>query len=1312
MSMSESTDSSVRSLPLTRMHDEVPHRGRPPVRRIAGSSILIALIVAVAGLMLAASASAEEVNILTKRLGVGELSLTEQSGVGVNQEAGTVYVSDTGHDRVAKFASDGTKLADLATASEPTFLAVDNSPGASHGDVYLVEGGNKVLSKLDALGTPVPTWGTSGRLEGLGEIVGISVDPAGNLFVLNVEGKLRELAPGGSQESECTAHSLPSKASGLAATGKGDLYYIRADGPGVNPGTVAKITSACAAVSEAFASGTKGIAVNEADETVIVSEPGGISSQLAHLASDGTRIGPQIGSGEGAAEGSQLAVDKSNETIYVSHSGYEHEEPRTKFDVAVFTKVEIKPPFVEIKPPTSITGTTAVLHATIDPEAPENNPPPYDVEYRFVCIPGCSGSKLAGSVNASSVSQPVQGTAEHLLPGTKYKVFVTGKNRGGTSRSSEEEFSTSIIAPSIEETHVSAASESTVTIAGIINPGGTETSYRVQYLTRPQFEASGFANAQETPAGVAVGGEGVPVSVLVTGLSPSTSYVARFVASNEVGPATGEEEVVAFMTREVSLLPPSGCLNELFRRVGEPSALLPDCRAYERATPADKNGGGVEGVAGAVQAAEAPDSITFFSQAGIPGGVGAQDYPTFISSRGEESWNTQGLLPPQSIGRRAVYLGLTPGGRYALTAAVTTNADGETLGVGLFRRDLRDGAITTLDPYDTESAASPTPCVVETITACFTLAGASSDGSRIFIESNLRLTKGVLGEETILGQPNLFVWEEGSGKFSLVDRNEAGEPLPEGAFAGAYDWFEPVEEPLAGGPSQHMYAAAINAISVDGSKAFYTERAEAGDGQLFVRQGIGGPAPSSVKVSAYAAGREGPELPATFLEATPDGRYVFFKSRAELTSDSYAGESGSQTQSLFRYDCSTGKLINVTSSAKQKQKNGPGVEGILGTSESGKVVYFVADAALTTKPGPRGSPAVAGEANLYRWIEGSSQPISFIAPLNGGKVGTSGETDSRDWSPMVETEGGVSAAKTARVSADGNAVFFSSHRALTGAPNQSLNCSGVRDECAEFFRYAASAQNGTLSCVSCDPTGASPLGSALIGTAYIEAEDPPERKATPVLSRNLSTDGNRFFFETPNPLVASDDNGAVSCSFKDDEHATCMDVYEWEAPGVGTCPVTTTSVSGGCVYLISSGQSDQASYFADADREGKNVYFFTTSQLVPVDTDHLFDVYDAREGGGLAAQHETPVPPCRTREACQAQRVAAEPASTPGSSTFVGPQNLAAPKPCKKGQVRKHGKCVKKPKKQHHKKKGHKKKGHKKKGHKKKRAGGGAGGKK
>ncbi len=148
------------------------------------------------------------------------------------------------------------------------------------------------------------------------------------------------------------------------------------------------------------------------------------------------------------------------------------------------------------------------------------------------------------------------------------------------------------------------------------------------------------------------------------------------------------------------------------------------------------------------------------------------------------------------------------------------------------------------------------------------------------------------------------------------------------------------------------------------------------------------------------------------------------------------------------------------------------------------------------------------------------------------------------------------------------------------------------------------------------------------------------------------------------------------------------DVYEWEAPGSGGCTRPT-----GCVGLISSGRAEGGATFLDASADGSDAFFLTDGSLVPSDTG-VRDVYDARVGGGYPIS--TPVIPC-VGDACQPLPPTPE-APSAGSQRSKPSGNLppATFKPlhCKRNQVKKLGRCVKKP--QHHKKKKHKKAAHKK----------------
>jgi hypothetical protein len=134
-------------------------------------------------------------------------------------------------------------------------------------------------------------------------------------------------------------------------------------------------------------------------------------------------------------------------------------------------------------------------------------------------------------------------------------------------------------------------------------------------------------------------------------------------------------------------------------------------------------------------------------------------------------------------------------------------------------------------------------------------------------------------------------------------------------------------------------------------------------------------------------------------------------------------------------------------------------------------------------------------------------------------------------------------------------------------------------------------------------------------------------------------------------------------------------VYEWEANGTGSCK--SVAQNGGCLYLVSTGKSRDASFFSDADENGDNVFIFTTSQLVRQDGDGLMDVYDARVEGGLASQNQVAEVPCESQESCPDPPKAPPSTGAPTSQNFSGPGSPPV-KRCPKGKIRRRGKCVSK----------------------------------
>jgi hypothetical protein len=367
---------------------------------------------------------------------------------------------------------------------------------------------------------------------------------------------------------------------------------------------------------------------------------------------------------------------------------------------------------------------------------------------------------------------------------------------------------------------------------------------------------------------------------------------------------------------------------------------------------------------------------------------------------------------------------------------------------------------------------------------------------------------------------------------------------------------------------------------------------------------------------------------ATFLTAAVDGSRVLYAKGGDIYEDDLA--AGNVTTEL-------------TSGAE--------LLGIAGASEDASYVYFVAKGVLA-------ADATAGSSNLYLHHAGVT---TFIATL-----GTETEEDGGPyaghgglpWQPSI-------GSRTAQASPDGTGLVFMSTQSLTGYDNRNGN--GEPEQ--EVFVYEA--DTGSLSCVSCSPSGEG-LNDDFGGSAGFIAVS----LRNTYQPRVISDGGERVFFGSMRALVPQDTNNTA-------------DVYEWEGDGTGSC-----TSSKGCVYLMSDGKSANPSFFLDASADGSNVFFVASAQLVPGDQNDVYDVYDARIGASQPVS-----PPVCTGSGCQGAPAAPPVFATPSSVTYAGVGNFSAPvratavkkatpKPKPKPKKKKKKKKRKKKKKKHESRKG------------------------
>jgi len=776
------------------------------------------------------------------------------------------------------------------------------------------------------------------------------------------------------------------------------------------------------------------------------------------------------------------------------------------------------------------------------------------------------------------------------------------------------------LAPVVSGETVTNVTSTSARLQALVNPKGNQTRYTFQYITDAAYQANEaterFAGATEAPAGGALieGSAPLAVSASITGLAPDTTYHYRVFATNHCAPAEAEK-----------LCPGLGVEKSFHTFAAQPPG-LPDSRAFELVSPAQKHGGEVYPAEPSVSSCplrecKPGDANRHFPLQSTPDGdgivyggtpfsfsEGAVIENQYLARRSPAGWQTANLTPGAMTSKGGGgYMAFDP----ALTRALleqrnfTLSPSAPAEYANLYLQQTADPL--ALAPLLSQPPPNRTPGPgAEELK--LTYAGASTDLSRIFFAANDELNgEGAGGSEKAA---NLYEWS--GGQLHLVNLAPGDTEAIPGALFGAGTLLEKDPASVLGPNLSH-------AISDDGRRVFWSSKA----GQLYVR--IDGAQTQEVKD------------PGIFLSAAADGSKV-------LLND--------------------GCLYDLQAEACEDLTQGKGgFLGIAGQSDDLSHIYFADTAALA--PGaeanaceraPPGGPLREEEeagkipagfgCNLYAWHEGTT---SLIATVHFESKG--------DWANYAPR-------RTAEASPDGRWFAFRSLAPLTGYDNTGpcLPISGTVNflpgPCQEVFLYDSAS--GDLSCASCNPSGASPLGDAILRRT-------PGASSNDLAQPRYLTDAGRLFFDSRDSLSPFDTNGGVE------------DVYEFKAQGAGGC-----ERDGGCVTLISAGRSGVDSNLLAIDESGRNVFFTSRDQLVGADQDEQIDLYDAREGGGFPAQGA--VGECQG-ESCQPP-LSPPDHPTPATSVPAGEGNVekAARKACPKGKVRKKGKCVKKHRaKNHHK---------------------------
>ena len=481
---------------------------------------------------------------------------------------------------------------------------------------------------------------------------------------------------------------------------------------------------------------------------------------------------------------------------------------------------------------------------------------------------------------------------------------------------------------------------------------------------------------------------------------------------------------------------------------------------------------------------------------------------------------------------------------------------------------------------------------------------------------------------------------DGPGGLEEEDAS-GGPPVPVGVDPGGSLCPAATYSSPSGTGSLETVSGGTGGMSAEGSVVFFYIPAEGcspGDpsvGELFARveesRTVAISEPSKVDCSACDTSSGG-EANQQIDGASPDGSKVFFTTTQPLLDG---------TGGIYEYDfdAPAGEKVRLV-----------GREGsVVRVSEDGSHVYFT-----------------SGAGNLYVY-DTETGATAFIATVSNGP-------------------------NDAAVTPDGQFLVFTS-----STPDLTPGDTSTAQQAFEYDAGAGGA--GSLTRVSIGQNGFNENGNSdTFGANLIPGEHdnyfPGPEYMSPL---TVSNDGAYVAFESSDGLTPEALNGQFEeLAYEEVGHKAVKtyyaeNVYEYHD---------------GNVYLISDGRdtsfslrAGEGSNGASAVRlrgmspSGEDIFFETADSLVPQDLDTQVDLYDARIDGGFPAPVSL-LPTC-TGDACQGPLSSAPTLLSPGSEFQAGgnpPLTASAPAPavkpkpktkakaCKKGYVKKDGKCVKKPK--------------------------------
>jgi hypothetical protein len=410
------------------------------------------------------------------------------ASIAVDPTTGNLLVSDPGAEAVRRYNTSGTLLATISTPSiSPTWLAT-----APDGSIYVAPAGGSDITHLSGTGTVL------GTIAGVGSLDGLTFEPSKGLLVASVGGTLKTYSASGEFLSE-----VPSAgATGLAPNGSGLLYGVSGGSinvygtvavPGVEAPVVSNLQPSSVHVS---AEVDPGAGPPEGSRAHFEYSADGGDSWTSTLDEGVERTGTD-GPDTIEANLTGLALN----TDYLVRVKALNSFISSTSSTTSFSTPEIAP-VVETGVASDRTETSAVLHGSVNPAGLQTT---YHFEYGTTTAYGSRAPLItdasAGNLRTSrQVSQLISG----LASGTTYHYRLVGVNSIGTTSGADRTFTTltsSELFPQrfyeqvtpvdkegaqvLSNFHVQAANDgSAITVTTLQAPAGAPSSMMLQnYLS-------------------------------------------------------------------------------------------------------------------------------------------------------------------------------------------------------------------------------------------------------------------------------------------------------------------------------------------------------------------------------------------------------------------------------------------------------------------------------------------------------------------------------------------------------------------------------------------------------------------------------------------------------------------------------------------------------------------------------------------------------------------------------------------------------------------------------------------------------------